>query len=528
MSIRTLWKRKSHAWHEAVILSAVSILVVCSLFVGGAQDANSHYGQRLLAQAHSYRIECIYGKYSLLFEQQIPLLGNEQFQAIARLTPSEGASLQEALYNTHIVRRFGYRQLDQQEKKSYGFDNPVRVSSPGQNTWTIASGLDDYGYALDEKNNLYQLDRDLAAQLKRKQEALRSSNLGIPENIQHIDFQAEWSLLQAHNLWWLQENDHARPADQNACTDWLHILRESRAVSFTHSREQQSSPFIHIQGSDNYGRRTIGIFDHGYAHGSQTHRIIERREQIGNHTVTESFIMNLNAQHISIPQSALASTQMFPIAFEHADSLRLNTLQLRQKEKMWYVQGEKPTDLHLADQQQVKNFFQQLERIPAGKQFADIIGHLRIDETQIDIRSSPTLTAYTHYQNYMFVDKRLFPFQVNDIHALVIQGREGAPDIFSQADDGSWDVDPETNQATKKFISALNAARVKKWSAAYQSQTAWTSTLTVAIGDKRLILRKNDDGLIGIPERNVQGYLDRDSAADLFGDEGNEGDEENE
>ncbi|NRA37283.1 MAG: hypothetical protein HRU15_04030 [Planctomycetes bacterium] len=516
--MRNWWQRQNHARHEAFILGALAAICLLSLALRSEQSTGKQNGRTLLAQTHSYHIEGEFADYSLLFENSIALIGDPRFKAIGRLNESEAEHILETLHQTHIVREFGKQQFNQQQKQAYGFDHPVRISCPGQNTWIVASAADGHGYARDQNNNLFQLDRDLAAQINRQPQALRSSTLGIPSNIQQIDFQAEWTLLNAYDLWWIQESDKARPAEQAACSDWLDILMKSRAVSFCDNQQQQSSPFIHVQGTDKHGRRNIGIFDRGPAPGSDVHRIIERKEQIGDHILIESFIISLNPRYIRMPMSALASKKMFPIPFERADSLRINELQLNHKDKQWYVNKNQP-----AEQQQIENFFNQLQRIPASTELGENIGHIYIAEAQIDIRHSAELNAYSKYKNFMFADKRLFPLSSKatgqQINALVIQAKDDVPEIFSQADDGSWDVDPETNAATSEFIAALNAARVSKWTNSYQSQNMWTSTLTVAIGDTRIILHKAEDGLIGIKARNVQGYLDHDSAADLFGTE---------
>jgi len=100
---------------------------------------------------------------------------------------------------------------------------------------------------------------------------------------------------------------------------------------------------------------------------------------------------------------------------------------------------------------------------------------------------------------------------------LIIQPREGAPDIYSKVD-GRWPGSDAERAEIAAFIDALLAARVEEWRPldARDDRQHYDSTITLAAGKNQYSLRLREDGMVAVLGRELAGRLDQRSRAEVL------------
>ena len=513
------WSRQHTACKESCILLGIALCALISLIGSRNNETEQTIEDPLLRSSASYRINSANGNYTLLFSHTFAHIGNNEYQVTGRLKASEAHDIKRSLEQCALIRDLGMRQLDLDQQAAYGLNDAVVLSAPGQETWTIATGIDQKGYALNQEGRLFTLDRDLAAQLRRSPAALRDNTLGIPHNCTQVTAaskKAAWKINKIHEHWWLDLDTKAQLIDQNIFKDWLHIFTRSQAVSFTELIPSQQYGRLVFIGSDQRLNRQITLIDRGHAPASSAFRIIERQEKLENQTLSECFIIDVDKDFFQYPAQAFLSKQLIPFDTAHADEIQINDLHAKRKNDTWILQPN-----IAADQAQVQQLLSKLNALPNHiTNTEQSIGTIREGSLKFQIptnqQTSELAKSLAHYK---FVDPRILPNKDSShVSGLVIQRQGEAPQLFQKNAHGEWDLDPETHAEIKDFIEALSAARVRTWTSSYNANLAWTSTLTLAIGESRLVIQKTDEHFIGIKAYNAQGYLDQNSIKDLFGE----------
>ncbi len=514
--MKTWWSRQHQACREACIISIITFIALCTLFFRNWSEENQVHLGTLFQSTNSYRVNGQNGNYSLLYQYTVPLIGDDSFSPIGRLKLSEAELLRKSLIETSLIRHLGRAQLDQEQQQTYGFNKSIKIDAPGQDTWLIASGIDRLGYAMDTKGNLYQLDRDLAGQLNRSPQALRENTIGIPQHVTRIQQHNDWTIGYFRDRWWLDQGETSQLADQEICTDWVNVFKNTKAISFTQIADEKLGPATYFEGQNQYGKQVLALYNRGKAHGSDEFHIVERHQQINDYLLKEAFIINIDKNVFNYPAQAFVSKKLIPFDVHDAHLIQINNLVLAKVQNQWFV------DKNIrSNSDQVKKLLMQLANIPNTAQKVDVhVGTIFTGSLQFTIpKTTHSVKVTQSIKRHQFIDKRLFPdITAQDITGLVIHNDADAPQFYQRQDDNLWDIDPETHSSVDNFITALSSARVYAWSHSFDKRQKWTSTLTIAIGEKRVIIKKTKDHLIGIESTGIQGYLDKDSIKDLFGE----------
>lgn len=511
------WRRQHQASHEAVIMSIAAVVALCTLFIYLGEDSDTQAGSRLFQPADVCRVSGNHGDYSILFNYAIPLIGDSSMRPLGRLKNSEAAPISSSIFECVCLRSLGRAQLDQEQQRAYGFDQAIVVDIPGQATWHLASGKDGQGYALDEDGTLYQLDRDLAGQLDRDPQALRAISLDLPRPLLRIQYGDEWTLGHFREHWWLDQGDTAQLADQRISADFVSVFQELQAISFATIHGESDAPALYFEGMHNGRKQAIALRERGASETSSDFRIVERQQQFEDFTLKEAYLMKVDAALFTYPRRAFVSKQLIPVDRSKIEHIQLGKLQLQRKQGRWWVDESMS-----ANQDSVAALLGKLGQLPAANQNPDKhIGSVLSGTLRFMIpASSEAVRLLRQAPRHAFIDRRLMPgISIKDVSGLVIHSSSDAPQLYQKQNDGSWDLDPAVSDEIQDFITALCSARVSSWQSAYNPDENWTSTLTLAVGDQRLVLKKSDRHLIGIESRDVQGYLDADSARDVFGDQ---------
>ena len=513
------WKRQHNACKEACVLTGIACIALFSLMFSGETEVNNSIEDALLKDSTSYRIAGPTGEFSLIFKDQNAYIGGKQFNIYGRVKPAEAKDIKRSLLSCQMIRDLGKRQLDMEQQRAYGFENAITLSAPGQESWTVSTGVDKKGYALSQSGRLFALDRDLAAQLRRSPEALRDNTLGLPIQCQRITAQhpkGSWSVNTLHGHWWLETGNNAQLIDQSVISDLLTVLSTTQAVSFGSKAHNKTSGSLNITGVTDNREQNITLIDHGAAPISASFRMVERQELLNNKVLHEFFIIDVDKSLFQFPAQGLLSKRLIPFDTAQANEIKINDLHTRKIDGIWYLANDLPAD-QLACQKLIK----QLGELPnAITTETKKIGSIRHGSLQFQIPATDgAMDVAKACRHHLIVDQRLFPnVATKDINGLVIQSPDSAPQLYQKDEHGEWDIDPAIHTEISDFIEALSAARVRSWNGPFNEKLAWSSTLTIAYKDKRIVIKKTDQHFIGIEDYNVQGYLDKDSIADLFGE----------
>jgi hypothetical protein len=107
--------------------------------------------------------------------------------------------------------------------------------------------------------------------------------------------------------------------------------------------------------------------------------------------------------------------------------------------------------------------------------------------------------------------------QADAVTDLIIQPRNGVPDLFSRQADGDWPADEAP--VVNAFVRALQRAAVSEWRGPLTKDLGpqdFDSTVTLSTGSDTWTIRLRQDGLVAVLERSLVGVLDNRSRREVM------------
>lgn len=497
------------AWRECVATAAVAAVLWLVVGLTGGGDDSDDAGPLIGSAPERIAVTFTGGGYALELDPDHPRVLSPDGTLLGRAWRRETRAIAAALSECRVLRRI--ELADGGGWGDYGLDDPLELRI-GDERWLIGGVGIDRGYARDG-DQLLILDLDLAALLRRPAAVLRTPTLDLV-GVVALHHGSGWRLERTQDRWWLHLGDQGERlwADQALVKAYLSELTAAPVVGFE-SVDGTTGPRVSLRFERDGGLAPVELGDLGPADIADGRRL--RRAESG---IDEQLVVRLDALLLDPEPRRFRSPALLPLDPRRADEVRIGQLVLSRDADGWRVGEHRDVDAGRIDR-----LLAELAEWPRDDaapitdrpQIAVRGQGLRFELNRDDPR---VRQLADQLRAHHLRDRQVIPGLVaSRVSDLIIQPREGAPDIYTRVD-GRWPGSEAERAEIAAFLDALLSAQVEEWRPIDQrdEREHYDSTVTLAAGERQYTLRLREDGMVVALGRGLAGRLDGPSRAEVL------------